>query len=316
MRVFLAGATGAIGRPLAERLLAEGHEVVGTTRDEARAAVLARRGVEPVVLDAFDAPAVHAAVATARPEVVIHQLTTLPQDPTPKSMAAAVSLNARLRRETVPTYVDAARAAGARRVIAQSISFVTKPDGRPVHDEEAPLWADEPSQAENVEGVIALEAAVREGTTDPTHPIEGVVMRYGFFYGPGTWYAPDGALATMIRKRRYPIVGSGEGRSSFIHIDDAVDATVRALDPALPSGTYNITDDEPVRAADWIPEAARVMGAKPPRHVPAWLARRVAGDVVVHYGTTLPGNANGRARAAIPGWAPRPWRQGFAEVLG
>ena len=312
MRVFLAGATGAIGRPLADRLLAAGHEVVGTTRDEARASVLARRGVEPVVLDAFDAPAVHAAVAAARPEVVIHQLTTLPQDPTPKSMAAATEANARLRRETVPTSVDAARAAGARRVIVQSISFVTRPDGRPVHDEDAPLDLDTPWQATNVGGVAALEAAVREASGD----LEGVVMRYGFFYGPGTWYAPDGALTTMIRKRRYPIVGSGEGRSSFVHVDDAVDATVRALEAGVPSGTYNITDDEPARAADWIPEAARAMGAKPPRHVPAWLARRVAGDVVVHYGTTLPGNANARARAAMPGWAPRPWRQGFAEVLG
>jgi nucleoside-diphosphate-sugar epimerase len=310
VRVFLAGATGAIGRPLVARLLADGHEVVGTTRDPARAEALRARGAEAVVLDAFNADAVRAAVAAARPEVVVHQLTTLPQDPTPKSMAAAVDANARLRRETVPTFVDAARAAGARRVIAQSISFVTKPDGRPVHDEDAPLWADEPSQKTNVEGVLALEAAVR-GAGD----LEGVVMRYGFFYGPGTWYAPDGAMATMIRKRRYPIIGSGEGRSSFVHVDDAVDATVRALDASVPGGTYNITDDEPVRARDWLPVAAAALEAKPPRHVPVWLARRLAGPVVVHYATTLPGNGNDRFRAAAPGWSPRPWREGFAEVL-
>lgn len=310
MRVFLAGATGAIGRPLVARLVADGHEVVGTTRDPARAGALRAAGAEPVVLDAFDAASVRDAVVAARPEVVVHQLTTLPQDPTPKSMAAAVDANARLRRETMPTFVDAARAAGARRVIAQSISFVTKPDGRPVHDEDAPLWADEPAQKTNVEGVLALEAAVR-GATD----VEGVVMRYGFFYGPGTWYAADGAMATMIRKRRYPIVGSGEGRSSFVHVDDAVDATVRALDASVPSGTYNITDDEPARARDWLPAAAGALGAKPPRHVPVWLARRVAGPVVVHYATTLPGNANARFRAAAPGWSPRSWRAGFAEVL-
>lgn len=310
MRVFLAGATGAIGRPLVARLLAEGHEVVGTTRDPARADALRARGVEPVVLDAFDAGAVRAAVTAARPEVVVHQLTTLPQDPTPRNMSAAVEANARLRRETVPAFVDAARAAGARRVIAQSISFVTKPDGRPVHDEDAPLWADEPSQKLNVEGVLALEAAVR-GARD----LEGVVMRYGFFYGPGTWYAPDGALGKMIRKRRYPVIGSGEGRSSFVHVDDAVDATVRALDPSVPAGTYNVTDDEPARASDWVPAAAAALGASPPRHVPVWLARRVAGPVVVHYATTLPGNANARFRAAAPGWAPRSWRDGFAEVL-
>jgi nucleoside-diphosphate-sugar epimerase len=311
VRVFLAGATGAIGRPLVARLLADGHEVMGTTRDAARADALRAQGAEPVVLDAFDAEAVHAAVAAARPEVVIHQLTSLPRDATPKAMKAAVPVNARLRRETVPTFVAAARAAGARRVIAQSISFVTRPDGRPIHDEDAPLWLDAPGQAENVGGVAALEAAVR----DPAAGVEGVVMRYGFFYGPGTWYAPDGAIATMIRKRRYPIIGSGEGRSSFVHVDDAVDATARALDPALPPGVYNVTDDEPARARDWLPAAAAALGAKPPRHAPVWLARRVAGPVAVHYATTLPGNGNARLRAALPEWTPRPWRDGFREVL-
>jgi nucleoside-diphosphate-sugar epimerase len=312
VRVFLAGATGAIGRPLVARLLAAGHEVVGTTRDEARAATLRALGAEAVVLDAFDAPAVHAAVAAARPEVVVHQLTALPQDPTPASMKAATAANARLRRETVPTFVDAARAAGARRVVAQSISFVTRPDGHPVHDEDAPLHLDAPWQAENVGGVAALEAAVRGADG-----IEGVVMRYGFFYGPGTWYARDGAIATMIRKRRYPLIGTGEGRSSFVHVDDAADATLRALDAAVPGGfaIYNITDDEPARQRDWLPAAAAALGAKPPRRVPPWLARRVAGDVVVHYATTLPGNANARARAALPGWEPRSWRTGLPEVL-
>ena len=310
MRVFVAGASGAIGRPLVARLVADGHEVVGTTRDEARARALREQGAEAVVLDAFDAAAVHAAVAAAAPEVVMHQLTALPQEPSPKAMAASIALTARLRRETVPTLLDAARAAGARRAIVQSISFVTKPDGRPVHDEDAPLYRDAPSQEDNIGAVADLEAAVRAA-----EGIEGLVLRYGFYYGPGTWYAPDGAIATMIRKRRYPLIGSGEGRSSFVHVDDAVDATVRALDHGSP-GIYNVCDDEPARADAWLPEAARVLGAKPPRHVPAWLARRLAGDALVHYATTLPGNSNARARAAFGGWAPRPWRQGFAEVLG
>lgn len=309
MRVFLAGATGAIGRPLVDRLLAAGHEVVGTTRDRARADALAARGVEPVVLDAFDADAVRAAVAAARPEVVIHQLTSLPQDP--RAMAGAVAENARLRRETVPSYVEAARAAGARRVIAQSISFVTRPDGRPVHDEDAPLYHGAPGQEVNIEGVAALESAVAAAGDD----LDGLVMRYGFFYGPGTWYDRDGAMGTMIRKRRFPIVGSGEGRSSFVHVDDAVDATVRALDASVPAGTYNITDDEPARASEWVPAAARALGAKPPRKAPAVIAGRLAGPVLVHYHTTLPGNSNAKARAAMPGWSPRPLRQGFAEVF-
>jgi nucleoside-diphosphate-sugar epimerase len=307
--VFLAGATGAIGRPLVARLLADGHEVVGTTRDPARADALRARGVEPVVLDAYDAGAVRAAVVAARPEAVVHQLTSLPDDP--RQMMGAVAENARLRRETVPTFVDAARAAGARRVIAQSISFVTKPDGRPVHDEDAPLYHGAPGQEANIEGVAALEAAVAAAGDD----LEGVVMRYGFFYGPGTWYDRDGAMATMIRKRRFPIVGSGEGRSSFVHVDDAVDATVRALDASVLPGTYNITDDEPARARDWIPAAAAALGAKPPRRAPALVAGRLAGPVLVHYHTTLPGNSNAKARAAMPGWAPRSWRDGFPEVL-
>jgi nucleoside-diphosphate-sugar epimerase len=308
MRIFLAGATGVVGRPLVDRLVAEGHAVVGTTRDPARAEALRAQGAEPVVLDAFDAASVRAAVAAARPDVVVHQVTALPAEADPKAMDAAVALTARLRRETVPTLLDAARAAGARRFVAQSISFVTRPDGRPIHDEDAPLMLEPRWTRENVEAVTALEAA-----TTGAQDIEGVVLRYGFYYGPGTWYDRAGTIATMVRKRRYPIIGTGQGRSSFVHIDDAVDATVRALDRGGP-GTYNITG-EPVAQRVWLPEAARLLGAKAPRRAPAWLARRLAGDAVVHYATTLPGNANDRARAALE-WQPRGWREGFAEVFG
>lgn len=309
MRVLVAGATGAIGRPLVGRLLADGHEVVGTTRDEARARVLREQGAKAVVLDAFDAGAVHRAVRDATPEAVVHQLTSLPQEPDPKAMAASLERTSRLRRETVPTFVEAARAAGARRVVVQSISFITRPDGRPVHDEDAPLLLDAgPGLSEAVRAVADMEAAVTgaEG-------IEGVVLRYGFYYGPGTWYHRDGAMATLIRKRRYPIVGSGRGRMSWVHVDDAVDATVRALDRGAPS-VYNVCDDEPATQKEWLPAAARALGAKRPLWVPAWVARRLAGEAVVHYSTALPGNANGRARAAL-GWEPRSWRDGFREVF-
>jgi nucleoside-diphosphate-sugar epimerase len=302
VRVFLAGATGAIGRPLTDRLVADGHTVIGTTRDEARAAAVRERGAEAVVVDAFDAPAVHAAVLAAAPDVVVHQLTALPARPDPKAMAASIEATSRLRRETVPTFAAAAAAAGARRFVAQSISFMTRPDGRPVHDEDAPL-------VDDTEAVAALEAA-----TTGTDGLAGIVLRYGFYYGPGTWYDRDGAIAAMIRKRRYPLIGKADGRSSFVHIDDAVDATVRALDRGAP-GIYNITGDEPPAQQAWLPEVARLLGAKPPRHMPVWLARRLAGDTVVHYATTLPGNANDRARAAFD-WRPRPWREGFAEVFG
>jgi nucleoside-diphosphate-sugar epimerase len=311
MRVFVAGASGAIGRPLVARLLADGHEVVGTTRDEGRARVLRERGAEAAVLDALDPGALRAAVLAAEPEVVVHQLTALPAEADPKAMAAALALTNRLRRETVPALVEAGRDAGARRAVVQSISFVTQPDGRPVHDEDAPLWLDAPATfADNMATVRDLEAA-----TTQTDAIEGVVLRYGFYYGPGTWYDKDATMGTMLCKRRYPVIGGGAGRQSFVHVDDAVDATVRALDGGAP-GIYNICDDDPAAARDWVPEAARVLGAKPPRKAPAWIARRLAGDAVVHYATTLPGNSNARARAAFPGWSPRPWRQGFAEVFG
>jgi nucleoside-diphosphate-sugar epimerase len=309
MRVFVAGATGAIGRPLVARLLSDGHEVVATTRDAARAGALREQGAEAVVLDAFDAGAVHRAVRDAAPEVVVHQLTSLPQVPDPKAMAASLVQTSRLRRETVPTCVDAARAAGARRVVVQSISFVTRPDGRPVHDEDAPLFLDAgPGFSEAVRAVADMEASVTgaEG-------IEGVVLRYGFFYGPGTWYHRDGAMATLIRKRRYPIVGSGQGRMSWVHVDDAVDATVRALDRGAP-GVYNVCDDDPATEKEWLPAVVDALGAKRPLWLPAWLARRLGGDALVYYSTTLPGNANGRARAALD-WTPRPWRQGFREVF-
>jgi nucleoside-diphosphate-sugar epimerase len=310
VRVFVAGAAGAIGRPLVERLVAEGHSVVGTTRDAARARALRAQGAEPVVVDAFDAAALRAAVLAAEPEVVIHQLTALPAQAEPKLMEAALATTNRLRRETVPTLLAAGAEAGARRALVQSIAFVTRPDGRPVHDEDAPLQLDAPEQyRDNIAAVRDLEAA-----TVATPGIEGLVLRYGFYYGPGTWYDKDGTMGELIRKRRYPIIGDGAGRMSFVALDDAVAATVLALDRGAP-GVYNITDDAPATPREWVPEAARLLGAKPPRKVPAWLARRVAGDALVHYSTTLPGNANGRARAAL-GWAPRPWREGFAEVFG
>ena len=283
--------------------------MVGTTRDEARARVLRGQGAEAAIVDAFDVPAVHAAVRAAEPEVLIHQLTALPSEPDLKALQASLDLTSRLRRETVPTFLDAARAAGARRAIVQSISFVTRPDGRPVHDEDAPLFLDAgPGFSGAVAAVRDMEAAVLRA-----EGLEGVVLRYGFYYGPGTWYDRDGAMAAMIRKRGYPIIGRGQGRMSFVHVDDAVDATVRALDHGAP-GIYNVTDDAPATEKEWLPAAAQALGAKKPLWAPPWLARRLAGDAVVHYATTLPGNANARARAAFD-WSPRPWRDGFREVF-
>jgi nucleoside-diphosphate-sugar epimerase len=222
-------------------------------------------------------------------------------------MAAAMQATNRLRRETVAPLVRAGAEAGARRAVVQSISFVTKPDGRPVHDEDAPLL-DDPMSLPAIDAVRSLEAA-----TTQTEGIEGIALRYGFYYGPGTWYDRDGAIATMVRKRRYPLIGGGDGRSSFVHVDDAVEATIRAFDRGAP-GVYNITSDEAPQQKAWLPEVARLLGAKKPLRIPAWVGRRLAGPVAVHYATTLPGNANDRARAAFD-WSPRPWREGFAEVF-
>lgn len=311
MRVLVAGATGAIGRPLLEQLLAGGHEVVATTRSPERAAALRAQGIEAAVLDAFDADAVRATVAAARPEVVVHQLTALPADFTPKAMAEAGPPTNRLRRETVPVFAGAARAAGARRIVVQSISFITPPDGPPVHDEDAPLWLDcpDPGFRAAIEAVRDMEAA-----TTGAEGIEGLVLRYGFFYGAGTWYAPDGSIARDLRRRRLPVIGDGAGLSSFVHVDDAAQATVLALDRGQ-TGVYNVAGPDGARWSEWVPEAARLLDAKRPRRVPRWLAKRVAGPIAAHYATTLRQQSSEKARSEL-GWSPRGWREGFAEVFG
>jgi nucleoside-diphosphate-sugar epimerase len=310
MRIFLAGATGVIGRPLLRRLLADGHEVTGTTRSEQRAAALREQGAHAVVLDAFDRDAVHAAVRAAQPEVVIHQLTDLPQKLNPRKYADAIAGTNRLRRETVPTFLDAARAAGARRIVVQSIAFVLRPEGPWVQDETAPFAELPPPMGDGPAAVRAMESALlgAEG-------IEGIALRYGFYYGPGTAFGPGGYSAGEIARRRFPIVGTGEGRFSFVHIDDAVEATVLALDHGAP-GIYNVVDDEPAPARDWIPAMAAAMGAKPPRRVPLWLARLAAGPLALQM-VAQRGSSNAKARREL-GFVPRypSYREGFPAVFG
>jgi nucleoside-diphosphate-sugar epimerase len=305
MRVFLAGATGVIGRPLVGALLRAGHEVTALARTPAKAKALEAQGAEAAIADALDAERVREVVVGARPEVVVHQLTALPRTMNVRKYFEALEPTDRLRGETAPTFLGAAREAGARRAVFQSVSFATVMEGPRVVDETAPLqeW---PYTA----GLRSMERRVLG-----SEALEGVVLRYGFFYGPGTYYAPDGEMAALARKRRLPVVGSGEGRSSFVHVDDAVAATVLALDHGGP-GVYNITDDEPAAAKDWIPEIARLAGAKPPRHLPAWVVRLAAGKAVALLSTELRGNSNAKARAEL-GFAPRfpHWREGFEGVF-
>jgi nucleoside-diphosphate-sugar epimerase len=307
MRVFVAGATGAIGRPLIPRLLEAGHEVTALARTPEKARALEEQGVETALADAFDPEGVREAVVGARPEVLIHQLTALPQRmKSPRKYAEAAQPTSELREKTAPHFLSAAREAGARRVIFQSISFMVAPQGPPVVDETAPLSPDP----------IAKGTATMERYVTSAEALEGVVLRYGFFYGPGTWYAPDGFMAELAQKRQLAVIGSGEGRSSFIHVDDAAAATVLALDRGKP-GIYNVTDDQPVPQREWVPELARLLGARRPRHLPAWLVRLVVGRYFVLMGTQLRGNANAKARAEL-GFEPRfpHWREGFAAVFG
>lgn len=307
MRIFVAGATGVVGRPLVARLVPAGHEVTATTRTQSKVDSLQRAGATPVVVDALDRDAMLRAVSAARPEIVIHELTDLP--PRYAELRKGTGATDRLRREGTRNLVDAAVAAGARRVIAQSIAFAYAPEGPRVVDEQARLWTDAPTQfAGTIDAVVALKEAVTG-----TPGIEGVVLRYGALYGPGTWYAPDGDITEQVRRRRLPLVGSGQGTISWLHVDDAASATVAALD--APPGIYNVTDDEPVTYLDWLPAFAKRLGAKPPHHVPAWLARLVAGPVGVTVMTAQRGASNAKARTEL-GWTPAypSWRDGMADA--
>ena len=306
----MAGATGAIGRPLVRKLLDAGHEVTGTTRSEQRAAALREAGVRAAVLDALDEGAVRAAVAEAEPEVLVHQLTSLPdsfdfRDPD------LYTQTSRLRTEGTRNLVGAAREAGARRVVAQSIAFAYEPTGSWVKDEDAPLMS---GPAEGFAGAVRAVAEL-ERTVTGAEGLEGLALRYGFFYGPGTHYARDGGIAREVRKRRYPVVGGGRGVFSFIHVEDAADATLVALDRGGP-GVYNVVDDDPAPMREWLPVYAQALGAKKPMRAPALLARLVAGKEAAAFATTLRGASNAKAKREL-GWEPRhpSWREGFAESL-
>ena len=309
MRVFVAGATGAIGRPLMRQLVAAGHEATGMTRSERKAEQIRDAGANPVVCDAFDAAALKGAVAAARPDVLVHQLTDLPKD---WSMRYGYGATSKLRSDVTRTLIDAATAAGARRVVAQSVAFIYAPTGDMVKAEDAPtLRGGGGAFGEAVEAMLDLERQVTgaEG-------IDGLVLRYGFFYGPGTWYARDTKLADAVRKRRFPVVGEGAGVFSYIHVEDAASATVAAVERGAP-GIYNVVDDEPAPMREWVPAIAGALGARPPRRVPLWLARLVAGKNVAAMASEMRGASNAKARREL-GWEPRysSWRQGFREGLG
>jgi nucleoside-diphosphate-sugar epimerase len=311
MRVLIAGATGAIGRPLVSQLLAAGHDVAGLVRSETAAQTLREWGAEPHSADVFDQPSVIEACAAARPEVLVGQLTALPTAINLRRYARDLEPTNRLRRLTTPNLIAGARAAGARRIVVQSISFITAPEGPEIHDETARAYSDAPSALRPaVAAAIQMEHEVLAAAD-----LEPVVLRYGFLYGPGTHYGSDGSNVTEIRHRRFPVVGRGTGISSFLHIDDAANATLTALTGGV-SGLYNVTDDEPAPMHEWVPFVAAAIGAKPPRHISVFVARLATGPHVVHFATTLRGNDNTRFKRTFD-WQPAhaSWREGFQSTL-
>ncbi len=312
MRVFVAGASGAIGRPLVRQLVAAGHEVTGTTRREERAEEIQAGGARAVVCDALDAGSLTAAVREAQPEVVVDQLTSFPQRYDARKASYFESTN-RVRRHGGHNLVEAAKATGVRRFVSQSIAFLYAPEGAWVVDEQARPFTDAPGHfASAVEVLLEHEREVT-GCDD----FDGLVLRYGQFYGPGTYYASDGGyFAAEVRRRRFPIVGPGTGTFSFLHVEDAAGATLAALSCGG-SGVYNVTDDEPAPLAEWLPEYAEALGAKPPRRVPFWLAKLLAGGATASGAIELRGASNAKAKSEL-GWQPRyaSWRQGFREALG
>src|SRR5215207_275614 len=320
MKVFVAGATGVLGRELVPQLVARGHEVVGMTRSASKQDLVGSLGAQPVVADALDPDAVAQAVASAEPEVIVHQLTALSgpmslRDARHPDRSSMARMTNRLRTEGTDHLLAAGRAVGARRFVAQSFgAFRYARTGGPVLTEADPLDPNPPGALRSVvEGLLYLEQAVTGIEWG-----EGLALRYGGFYGPGTSIslAPDAQMAAPIRKRRLPIVGDGGGVFSYIHVEDAAAATAVAVERGRP-GVYYVVDDEPAPAREWLPVLANALGAKPPRRVPRWLGRLLAGEAATLMMTEARGASNEKAKREL-GWKPRyaSWRQGFAQGLG
>jgi 2-alkyl-3-oxoalkanoate reductase len=305
MRVFVAGATGAVGRHLVPGLVAAGHEVTATTRTPGKVAQLREAGAEPVVLDGLDREAVLAAVRAAGPEVIVHQMTALADMRSLRHLDQAFAATNELRTRGTDNLLAAAARAGTRRVIAQGYAGAgpDKRSGGRLKTEEDPLdWRPIRSAVQGPAAITYVDKTV------PLEVPEGIVLRYGSFYGPG---ASD-VLLEMLRKRRVPVIGGGTGIWSFIEITDAAAATAAAIDRGAP-GVYNVVDSDPAPVAEWLPYLAGVAGAKPPLRLPAWLGRPLAGDFVMAQMTSVRGSSNEKARKVL-GWAPRyaSWREGFS----
>jgi len=311
MKIFVAGASGALGQQLIPMLADRGHQVVGMTRTPAKTALVRELGAEPVLADGLDATAVGAVVRAAEPEVVVHQMTalaTIDMRHVDRSFAATN----KLRTVGTDLLLAAARETGARRFVAQSYAgWPYARTGGPVKTEEDPLDPSPPDgYRETLDAIKYVESTVT-GSTAPA----GVVLRYGGFYGPNTSVSTDGDIVAAVRKRRFPVIGGGGGVWSFVHIQDAATATVAAIEQAEP-GLYNIVDDDPAPVSAWLPALAEAAGAKPPMRVPAWVGRLAAGPAAATMMTEGRGASNAKARKDLD-WVLRypSWRQGFRSLF-
>jgi 2-alkyl-3-oxoalkanoate reductase len=315
MKVFVAGATGALGKVLVPRLVRSGHEVAGMTRTPSKNDLVRSLGARPVVADALDPDAVARAVAEAEPDVIVHQLTALSKSIDMRHLERDFAETNRLRIEGTDHLLAAGRAIGVSRFVAQGFAgWPSARTGGPVKTEADPL---DPTPPAGLKAMLDALRHLEDAVTGATWT-EGVVLRYGGFYGPGTSFSlkPEGEHVAAIRKRKFPVVGNGAGVWSFIHIEDAAAATAAAIEHGE-RGIYNVVDDEPAPVSVWLPVAADALGAKPPRRLPRWLGRIAAGEAATVMMTEVRGASNKKAKSEL-GWSPRysSWRQGFANGLG
>jgi nucleoside-diphosphate-sugar epimerase len=315
VKVFVAGATGALGKRLVPALVANGHDVVGMTRTAAKQDLIRSLGARPVVADALDPDSVALAVAEAEPDVIVHQLTAIASTADLRHPDRVFAMTNRLRTEGTDHLLAAGRAVGVRRFVAQSYAgWPFARTGGAVKTEDDPLDPHPPSALQTTLDAIRY---VERAVTDIDWA-DGVVLRYGGFYGPGTSLSgePGAEMVEPLRKRKFPVVGGGSGVWSFIHIDDAAAATVAAVEHGA-TGIYQVVDDDPAAVRDWLPALASAVGAKPPRHVPRWLGRMAAGQAATVMMTEVRGASNAKAKREL-GWEPGhpSWRHGFAEAVG
>jgi nucleoside-diphosphate-sugar epimerase len=308
MKVFVAGATGAMGKQLVPRLVAAGHQVVGTTRSETKQAELWDLGATPVVVDALNAEQVAEAIAQAQPDAIIHELTSIAELDM-KHFDRSFAMTNRLRTEGTDHLLSAGRAVGVKRFVIQSYTgWPYARTGGPVKSEDDPL---DPTPAREMRESLAAIRHLEEAVIGADWT-EGIVLRYGGFYGPGTGLSPGGPEFEMVQNRKFPVVGDGAGVWSFVHIADAAEATVAALEHGK-RGIYNVVDDEPAPVAQWLPALAASIGAPRPWRVPKFVGRMMAGEAAVVMMTDVRGASNAKAKREL-GWEPRhpSWRGGFA----